>query len=308
MRLNPQVSAMLAAVGSCLIWSIMPIYYKQLPLEIAALEVVMHRVVWSSLLLLFAVGISGKLREIVSVCRQPRMLCGLGLATLCIGSNWLVFFWAIPNGQMMQSSLGLYTVPLINVLLGAVLLGERLRPLQWTAVSVAAVGVLVAIVSYGYVPWIGLYLAVSFSIYALIRRQLAVGSLTGLLVESVLALPIALAVLGFLYLQGTFGFGRFGIQIDLMMVGVAVLSVAPMLLYIIASKRLRYATLGLITYITPTGHLLVALYYGESLSHGSLITFVCIWLGLLIYGFDLWRGQQRSRMLQPQSDTERVSI
>jgi chloramphenicol-sensitive protein RarD len=180
---------------------------------------------------------------------------------------------------------------LLNIALGFLFLGERLRRLQWVAVAIAAVGVLLSIIAYGAVPWVALMLATSFGFYGLIRKQLAVDSVTGLLVETLFLAPIALVWLGILYAQGDAAFGLVDMRTDALLIGAGIFTIVPFTLFAAGARRLRLGTLGLIQYLTPTLQFLSGvLILGERFTPADIVTFACIWTGLAIYTIDLLRA------------------
>lgn len=275
------------------IWGLFPLYFKTLG-NIPATEILVHRVLWSALcglLLLQLWRHPGWWRELRA---HPRRIAVLAGSSLLIACNWLLYVWAVNNGRMLETSLGYYINPLVNVLLGLLLLGERLRPLQWLAVGLAVLGVLQQLWQLGSLPWISLVLAFSFSVYGLIRKQAPVAALPGLVVETWLLLPPAL---GWLWLhpgassaQDTF----WSTPQALWLVAAGPVTLVPLLCFNAAARHLPYATLGFLQYLAPSLVLLLAVFvYGEPLEQGRLLAFVCIWLGLAVYSLDIWHHLRR---------------
>ncbi len=272
-------------LGAYLVWGFFPIYFKAV-VHVPPLEVVSHRVVWSVLLLALLVSGArqwGILRRAMGNLRTVLTLCG---STTLIALNWLVFVYAVGRGELLQSSLGYFITPLVNVLLGFVFLGERMRRWQAASLVMAVSGVLVLILRFGRVPWIALTLAVTFGLYGLLRKTARVEALVGLTVETLLAGPLALA---YLILLGVSGRGAFlaGNPTDNLLLPLSgVLTAVPLLLFAAAARRLRLATIGFLQYITPSLHFLLAVWiYGETFTRTHLASFLFIWGGLALYSW-----------------------
>ena len=221
----------------------------------------------------------------------------LTVSALLIATNWLVFIIAVGHAQVIQSSLGYFMTPFISVLLGVLCLQERLRRLQLISLLLAAVGVLLLTARYGRFPWEALILALTFGSYGLIRKIVAVDSLTGLTVETILLGPAALGYLIFLSREGNSAFPAVGLQTSILLVLSGVATAVPLLLFASAARRLRLATIGFLQYITPTLHFLLAvLLYKEPFTQAHLTSFLFIWSGLCCYSYDAWRGMRTARL------------
>ncbi len=285
----------MAAAGSAfLLWGFLPIYFHAMEPRVSVWEMLMHRILWAAVLLLAFTLLAGRLSRVRELLRRPRTLLALACSAALIVVNWGVFIWAVTHNHVLESSLGYYINPLLNVLLGFAFLGERLRPMQTVAVSLATAGVLVMVIAFGQVPWISLILAACFGLYGLIRKQTPVDGATGLLVETVYLSPFALLGLAWLYSHGTALFLHGGgARIDLLLVGTGAVTVGPLVLFAAAARRLRLGTLGLFQYITPTVHFLTGVYlFGEDFTRADAITFTCIWIGLALFTADNWRAQR----------------
>jgi chloramphenicol-sensitive protein RarD len=288
-----------AAVSAFGIWALFPIYFNQFGPHVSALEILLQRVVWAWFFLLAFVLLSGRWGRVAGLFRRPKTLLALTGSALCISLNWGIFIWAVTHGEILQSSLGYYINPLFNVLLGYCFLGERPQPLQRLAIAVAAAGVLLSVIGYGQVPWLALVLAVSFGLYGLIRKQVETDSVTGLMVETLLLLPLAAGWLSRMYLHGEAVFMRADARTDLMLVGAGLITLVPLMLFAVAARRLPLTTLGFAQYIAPTGHFLIGvLLYAEPFTAADAVTFVCIWAGLALYSADLWRTHRRQHGLK----------
>jgi len=282
---SPGLGAALAA-GAFLLWGVSPLYWKSLS-ALSALEIVMHRVVWSFLFLVPVMTLRNGWGEFRAVFRSPGALAVLIFTTFLIGCNWLVFIWAVNHGEVLQTSLGYYMNPLINVVLGVVFLKERLRRLQVVAVVLAAAAVGYLTLDYGRFPWIALSLSFAFGFYGLIRKKVAVSALTGLVVEMCLLSGFAAAYLGYLYHGGRGAFLRNGAAMDLLLMAAALFTAVPLLLFNLGARRIHLATLGFLQYITPSCFFLLAVFrFHEPITAVQVRTFGLIWLALACYSVD----------------------
>ena len=287
---NEAALGVLFGLGAYFTWGFLPLYLKTL-VSVPATEVLAHRVIWSLLLLAAVVAAMRRWQPLVALARDPRTIVLLGITSLLIGVNWLIYIWSVNSGHVLETSLGYFINPLVNVALGVIVLGERLRKAQIGAVSLAAAGVVILAVAQGSLPWISLALAFSFSLYGLIRKMAPADPLTGLLAETALLAPLALI---YLVTLGGGSFGQSG-SIDLLLILSGAVTAAPLLMFAAAGKRLRYATLGLLQYIAPTIQFLLAiLLFREPLSAAHLVTFACIWIGLAVYAADAVRVARRA--------------
>jgi chloramphenicol-sensitive protein RarD len=285
-----------AAIGAFGIWALFPIYFNQFGQQVSAWEILLQRMLWAWVFLLGFVLFSGRRGPVRALRQRPKALLALTGSALAISINWGTFIYAVTHDDILQSSLGYYINPLINVLLGYCFLRERLQPLQWLAIAVAAAGVLLSVIGYGQVPWLALIVGVTFSLYGLIRKQVAVDSVTGLMMETTLLLPVAAGWLALLYFNGEAVFLRAGLRTDLLLVGAGFITLLPLVLFAVAARRLRLTTLGFAQYIAPTGHFLIGVFlYGEPFDTADAITFGCIWTGLVLYTYDMWRNHYRQR-------------
>ncbi len=285
-----QYPAGVAYAGSAfLIWGLSPIYWKAL-VAVPAFEILMHRMIWSFLFLTPLVLLQGQRHELARAITTRSTLAVLLVTTLLVGGNWFLFIWAINGGHILQTSLGYYINPLVNVLLGVIFLGERLRGLQSAALALAFAGVLYLTVSYGQFPWVSLALAFSFGFYALIRKVAPVSPLVGLTVETLLLSVPALAYLVYLDRMGAGAFLRAGGATSLLLAGAALVTGLPLLLFTHGTKRLHLTTIGFLQYIAPSCTFLLAiLVYGEPLHTSQLATFLLICSALALYSWDAVR-------------------
>jgi chloramphenicol-sensitive protein RarD len=265
------------------IWGVVPLYFRALR-AVSPYEIIAHRVLWSALLLLVLVWVGRGFEEIRAVFRRPRMLAGLGLTSALVASNWLTFVWAVNAGRVLETSLGYFLTPQVNVLLGFLFLGERLRRSQWVAVALAAAGVVNQILLLGQLPWVSLVLAATFGSYGLGRKKIVVNPVSGLLVETLLASPLALLYLGYLARTGQLAFGHQGRALDAMLVFLGVVTTVPLMLFAAGAQRLRLVTIGFLQYLAPTMTFVLAIaVFHERLGPARALTFALIWSGILVY-------------------------
>lgn len=292
------LSYALLAYGS---WGLSPIFWKLLA-GIPALELVAQRTIWGLATfagLAFWRGQGGAMRTAL---RTPRIARTLALTSLLLASNWLIFIYAIISNRVIDASLGYFMNPLVNVLLGMLLLGERLRRVQWLAVGLAAIGVLVLAMRTTGVPWIPLWLAGSFGLYGYLRKTVPVDALPGSTVEALFVTPIGLAYLLWLGPEGHFG--RVDMTMHLLLVATGAATALPLLWFTHAARRLTLTTLGFIQYFSPTLQLLLAvLVYGEEFTPARQQSFAFIWAGLLVFSVDSWRHARRRRLLATRAAT-----
>ena len=270
-------------MGAYLIWGVLPFYLRLLQ-GVPAADVLAHRILWS---VLVVVGLIAWLKgwgKVAAALRQPRLLLLLLASAVCIAINWLVYTWSILAGHAIDTSLGYFINPLVSVLFGVALLGERLRKLQWAAVGLAALGVAVLTIERGALPLLSLALALSFGTYGLIRKQAAVDAATGLFVETLMLAPVAL-----IWIAGTpMGFTGWPAPTLMTLALGGVATAVPLMLFGVAARRLPLSTLGLMQYVAPTMVLAEAvLIFGEVLDPARLAAFCCIWAGLALYTWSL---------------------
>jgi len=281
-------AGLLLGISAYAMWGVLPLYLHLLQ-PVPALQVLSHRVLWSLLLLAAIVIALGKAKSIAAAARGRTLLLLLGSAAL-IGINWLVYIWAVQNAHVLDASLGYFINPLVNVALGMLVLGERLRRWQGVAIGLAALGVLLLTLHGGGALWIPLALALSFGSYGLLRKVAAIDALGGLTVETLLLGPAALAVLLWADHSGTAAFGG-STRMDVLLIAAGAITATPLLLFAAAAKRLPYATMGLLQYIAPTLQFLEAvLLFGEQVLPVHLATFALIWSGCALYAWDSLRA------------------
>jgi chloramphenicol-sensitive protein RarD len=278
------------------LWGFLPGYWKALQ-AVPPLEILCHRTIWSLGLVLLVLAIRKQWAWLGRIRTNPRtLLMSLGSACL-LGLNWFIYIWAVNTGHVVDSSLGYFITPLVNVLLGVLFLRERLRLWQMVAIGLAAAGVLSLTVGYGAFPWIALSLAFSFGFYGLLRKISPLGSLEGLSLETAtLSLP-AIAYLIYQEASGGASFGHAGATTTLLLAGTGVVTAVPLLLFATAARQVTLATLGILQYIAPTFQFLLGvLVYGEPFTPTRLLGFVPIWLALVIYSLEGMTEEKRRRL------------
>lgn len=275
-------------------WGFNPIYFKAVG-DVPALEVLAHRVVWSVPLLALLVTLAKSWPRLRAALAERHTLLSLLASTVILSFNWFVYIYAINTERVVETSLGYYMNPLLIVLLGVIFLKERLTRAQALAVCLAAAGVVNLIVQVGTVPWIALSLAGSFGIYGLIRKVIALGSIEGLLVETSLMLPLALAWIAVIGAKGESSFLAYGWGLDILIVLAGPVTALPLIWFASGARRLNYATVGIFQYIAPSIQFLLGVFaYGEPFGLAHLITFACIWMALIIYSTDTLRRATRA--------------
>ena len=293
--LSKQASAaqvgVICAIAAYSMWGVAPVYFKQL-MVLPAAEILMHRVIWSVVLLVGFIAALKQWPKVGAAFRNKRVMQILFVAGLLLGANWLLFIWAINNDHILDASLGYYINPLINVFLGRLFLGERLRNLQRVAVGLAVVGVAILIFSYGHVPWIALVLAGSFSVYGLLRKQVAVDSLPGLFIETLMLSPLAIIYWLFFGSEYSNLFNN-DATLNTLILAAGIVTTAPLLCFTAAARRIMYSTLGFFQYIGPSIMLMLAvIFYGETFTTEKAIVFGFIWAGLVMFTLDAILGKR----------------
>lgn len=286
-------SAVLSAVVAFGLWGTLPIYWK-LVQRFGSDVVVLQRLVWTVVWVLPLLVVTKNWRAWVEAMKTPALLRAHGLSALLLTVNWSLFIWANQHGHIVEASLGYFLNPLLNVAIGRVLLGETLSRWRMMSIALAAAGVLLQVILVGRLPWIALALALTFAAYGLARRRSPLGSLTGLAMESVLVLPLALAGLVWMSLQGRPLADTGGAGDWFLMFLAGACTAAPLLTFAHAARHLRFSTLGLLQFIAPTGQFLIgALMYKEPVTLGVMVSFACIWAGVAVFCLEAALGRKK---------------
>jgi chloramphenicol-sensitive protein RarD len=282
----------LAAASAFVIWGLFPLYLKPLA-EVPALQILAHRTLWCALFVCAWLAVRGQLGEVRAAFRDRTVLARLALCATLITINWLVYVWAIAQGRVLDTSLGYFINPLLNVVLGVLVLSERLSRAQWLAVAIVAAGVAWLTFAAGSLPWIALVLASSFGAYGLVRKMAPVGAVPGLAVETLLLAPFALGWLVMVELLGVSAFLSGAPVIDVMLFASGLMTALPLALFATGARLIPYSLLGILQYIGPTLQFTLGLaVFGESFSGARAVGFGIIWAGIAVFLFD---GLKRSR-------------
>ncbi len=272
------------AISAFFLWGLAVLFFKQLD-GVPPFEMIAHRSLWSLVLLAIIITFTRKWRVIFNAFKSRKIMIALTFSSILILGNWSLFIWAILNGYIIESALGYFINPLLIVLLGVLILNERLTKAQIIAISLAAIAILIRLILAGSFPWIALSLAFSFAMYAYIRKTVNIGAAEGLFIELFIML---LPVLGFLYywhIQYGLSFGTISLNVDLLLIAAGAVTAIPLLLFSAGARRIKLSTVGLLQYIAPTMQFVIGLYYGEEFTQIDAIVFGLIWTGLIIYSW-----------------------
>ena len=286
-------SGALAAALCYFLWGLVPLYWKQLG-AINSLELIAHRHVWSLVLLAGLIGVQGGFAAVAAALRTPRSAGTHFLSATLLTANWLVYVWGVNTGHVIETSLGYFLVPLVNVAAGHFVLHEHLRRVQWIAIAFAATGVAVMIAQLGRPPWIALVLAATWGGYSLMRKQSSLGAMAGLTAETLLLAPLALGFLAWQHHTGAGALGRVDLRTHLLVLSAGVVTAIPLLLFAYGARRIRLSTLGLLQYLAPSVQLAIGIWvYHEPFSRGRILGFAFIWTALAAYTADNLLAQRR---------------
>lgn len=281
----------LYAVLAYVMWGLLPIYWK-LYQEIGAGEILAHRIIWSVVFVMILLTFAKRWSKLKLAVPDLKSKLAVAMCSVLITANWLIYIWAVQNDRILEASLGYYINPLVNVFLGVFLLGERLSKLQWTAIALAGVGVLIMTVSYGQFPWVSITLAFSFALYGYTKKKVQVDPTVGLSLETLIVLPFAVLYLvlveqGGQALQVLSGWKLAGLTLA----GVA--TALPLLFFAEGVKRLPLSVMGIIQYMSPTISLLLGvLVYGEEFTTIEMVSFGLIWSALVLYSLQMVKKQK----------------
>ncbi|NMP16042.1 EamA family transporter RarD [Thalassotalea sp. Y01] len=293
---NETKKGVINALCAYTLWGIAPIYFKLLSM-VPAMEILVHRIVWSFVLLVAIVLLMGNWSKVRAIYRDRKKLAWLFFTSLILAANWLLFIWAVNNDYILEASLGYYINPLFSVALAMLFLGERLSRWQLVAVALAMIGVFIQLFSLGSVPYVALGLATSFGVYGLLRKKMPVDSLPGLLIESFWMLPLGLLYWAFFAESATSNMMLNDMSLNITLIAAGLVTTAPLLFFTAAAKRLPLTTMGFFQYVGPSIMFVLAItVYNEQLIFEKMLTFAFIWSALVIYSIDsLKRRRQRQR-------------
>jgi chloramphenicol-sensitive protein RarD len=295
----------LALVAACCIWGLSGLFYKALS-DVPSHEVLAHRTVWSLVFFGIVIGVQGRLHVLWSAVQNPASLKVIVAAALLISVNWFLFIWSIHAGRATEASMGYYIFPLVAVLIGRLVLGERLSRTQWVAITLAATGVMSLTIGLHILPWISLVLASTFGLYGLLKKRLDLGPVISVSAEVLILCPLGLGWLIYLHMgQG----GAFGQELtqSLLLMASGPITAMPLILFSFGARRLTMSTVGIVQYINPTLQFLVAvLIFGEPFGVVHLIAFALIWSALAIYSSSAFTQDRARRRAVMVSEAEVV--
>ena len=281
-------------------WGLLPIYWKSLK-GVPPIEILSHRMVWSFFFMLVVLAVTRRWAWIKPVLKQPKVLLTFLVTAVLLSINWFTYIWGVNSGFIVETALGYFINPLVNVLLGYIFLKERLRPGQLIAVLLALGGVLYLTITYGSLPWIALTLAFSFGSYGLLRKTAALDSLEGLSLETAWLFLFALGGLIYFEAQGTAAFGHSATKTNMLLIGAGMVTAVPLLLFAASARRVTMATLGILQYLAPTLQFLIGVFiYGEVFSRTQLVGFSFIWVALIVYTGESIRHSRHTLKNTPQ--------
>ena len=282
---------LLFGVSAYTLWGLFPIYWPLLK-PANPLEIVSHRAVWTLVFCFIILALTKTLKSTLSILKRPKIVAGLFLGSILISINWIIYIYAANNEHVVEASLGYYINPIVVIATGVIVLKEKMRPLQWLAVGIATLGVAVLTIDYGRLPWIALGLALSWGSYGLVKKQLGLGALEGLSIETLLSSGFYLAYLIWL---GNSGEGHFtySLTLTLLLIGGGAVTAIPLLLFNGSTNRLPLTLIGLLQYITPTIQFCIGVwYYQEDMSTARWTGFLIIWIALMSLAIDLVRSSR----------------
>lgn len=290
---SEQRKGILFALSAYGMWGLFPIYFKSVA-DVSPFEVLSHRIIWSVIFMALFIAASGRWQELLRNLRQKRLLAKLAASAILISINWVVFIWSVGQGHILDTSMGYFINPLVSLLLGMLILGERLRRVQWLAVSMAVMGVAYQLILLGSLPWVALVLACSFGTYGLLRKQIVVDPFSGLLIETLLLSPFALLYLFWLAQHNELVFVSESVRMSVLLIAAGIVTSLPLICFAAGAKRLTLTINGLLMYITPSlTFILAVVVYDEPLDANKLVTFALIWTGLILFTAEgIWQSQK----------------
>ena len=281
-----QKIGLIYGVSAYVLWGLFPLYWPLLK-PATSLEIVSHRAVWTMVFCLIVLAITHSLKSTLATFKRPKVAAKLFAASVLVSINWLVYIWATNNGHVVEASLGYYINPLIIIAFGVILLKEKMRRMQWVAVFIASVGVIILTVDYGRLPWVALALALSWGTYGLVKKQLGLGALEGLAIETMIAFIPYCGYLIFIAGKGEGQFGH-GFGLTILLISAGAITAIPLLLFNGSANVLPYTTIGLLQYITPTIQFSIGVWVNhEAMPTARWVGFIAIWLALITLASDL---------------------
>ncbi|SFI37475.1 MULTISPECIES: EamA family transporter RarD [unclassified Bacillus (in: firmicutes)] len=285
--MEAQKKGMIYATSAYMMWGILPLYWKLID-DVPAEEILAHRIVWAFVFMLFVLFICKRFgqftNEFVQLFKRPKLFMSLTIASILISGNWFVYIWAVNHNHVIEASLGYYINPLVSILLGTLVLKEKLNFWQYIAVGLAAFGVAILTVRYGSIPWIAISLACTFGLYGLSKKLLDYDSMIGLTMETMLVTPIAFVYLGILGAEGMRSFGVVSLTSTLLLVGAGIVTALPLLYFAKGTKLIPLSMVGFLQYIAPTISLILGIFvFHEHFTTVHMTAFFFIWIALFIF-------------------------
>jgi len=282
-------AGILYGLGAYGLWGVLPIYWKQIH-HVPALEILANRFIWSLVFVFFLIISLHKKDEFITetknVFSTSKSSIMMILAAIMISFNWGIFIWAVEDGRIMETSLGYYINPMMNVLLGVVFLKERLSKLQWLAVGFACTGIMVMVIRTGYLPWVSIVVPLSFAIYGVLKKFIQISPFSSIMLETLIISPLAIGYLGYLALQGKNAYQLFDSLTIIYLIGAGAVTATPLLLFTACAKRLPLNLVGFLQYLAPTISMIIGIFmYCEVFTPTHAITFTCIWIGVAIFSY-----------------------
>lgn len=276
------------------IWGFFPLFFRQLS-HLSPMDVLSNRAVWACVFVSILLTLRRNWGKVLAVFSKPRQFAMLALAALLVGSNWLMFLWAVAHQQVVASSLGYFLTPLVNVLLGLLVLKERLNRLEWISVGFALAALLNEVIALGSLPWVSLFLAATFGTYGLVRKQVPVDALSGLWLETLAMLPVCGIYAIWQAQNGHLVFAAADVSTAAWLVGAGIITAVPLMAFAAATQRLDLASVGMLMYINPTMQFITAIWiFGEPLQMARLVSFALIWIGLFFFSASLWKKYRKA--------------
>jgi chloramphenicol-sensitive protein RarD len=276
------------------IWGCFPVYFRQLA-EVSPMDILSNRTAWAFVFVTLLLTLRGRWDKVTAMFRTPGPLIRLSIAALLLGSNWLGFLWALDQHQLVAASLGYFLTPLVNVLLGLLVLKEKLNRLEWLAIGLAGVVVGNELLALGTLPWISLFLAATFGTYGLLRKQVPIDAVSGLWLETLAMMPICLIYAVWQATHGHMVFTLFDGSTTALLIGSGIMTALPLMAFAAATQRLDLAMVGMLMYINPTMQFVTAIFlFDEPLQPARVVSFALIWLGLFIYSASAWQKYRKA--------------
>lgn len=301
MRSKEQTNArdgVVAGLAAYALWGFLPVYFKLVD-TVDPLEILVHRVIWAVGFGAVILFIRRQWSDVKMALANRTTLAWLSISSLMITLNWLIFIWAIVDERIFEASLGYYINPLTAMLAGVLFFGEKFRHLQLWAVALAFIGVLILTVQGGKLPWVSLVLAITFTFYASIRKQVVIGGMPGLFIETLLILPLAAIWLAWITANGQAAFAGGDGEIMFLLILSGPITVVPLLLFAVAARRVTMTALGFMQFLAPTIQFGIAMYYGETLTTAHILCFSFIWTAVIIFSIDAVRASRKPQQRRP---------